>query len=140
MPRPKINGGNGTWSIRQASATVRISQRATRDIAARGLIDPDAIGEPDILVLRTVHAVDQAGTLTPPDPVLGRMRDETVARLTRQAWTTPSPTATLAITSTDARLATSPAELSSLLSLFADQPLLLLPVGTWASASRTRAA
>lgn len=140
MPRPREDGAAGTWSLRQAFRAAGVSQRAARDVAARGLIDPDAIIEPDILVLRVVVALDRCALLAAGDPVLARMRDEQAARLAREAWARAAPGAVLVATDADARLASTPAELASVLALHADRPVVLLPAGAWAGSLRGRQA
>lgn len=140
MARPAIRGQNGTWSLRQAFTAAQVTERAARAIVARHLVGPDALTGADVLALKVTVALSRCALLDCDDPILANMRDADATRAARDCWYAPTLEMLLVSTSGETRLARTAAELSAVLTVYADRPVVLLPIGRWALDLQTRTA
>lgn len=129
---------SGRWSLRQVSLAAGVSLATARAVVRNGHLDPQRLTAVDALVLRVaamLTALQPLGELRPANasrPVPARERAAVDA--VRRAGLALPDLATLVVTETDVRLATSLGEVSSatLEPVGTGTPYLALPVGRWA--------
>lgn len=133
------------WSLRQVSLAAGVSLATARAVVRVGHLDPAALTAGDVVVLKVA-------AMLPSLQPLGELRPANAARqvpqreleavtLVRNAGGALAEIATLVVTATGARLATSIAEVSAatLEPVTQGEAYLALPVGRWVHELRLEA-
>lgn len=141
MARPAMREPFGRWSVAQVAAEAGITPRTARTLVTNHVLNPHMLGYKDVLVARVgaalLDAPRPAGqTRTQAEPVI-KARDDRAIAHAREVMDNPTAArdTLLAIFPTEVRLAEGMKVLGVIGDL-GDQPLLLLPVGEWATALR----
>lgn len=143
MSRPPIAGGHGRWSVRQVARATHLPHRAvilavhTRDVArGEGFFDPEDLRDEDLLPVKVLATVQRMGSeaLWPGgDPAAEGAKIRDAVRHARYAWGSPNPGAVVILGLAAAHLVETPEHREAIMRAHAGEPLVVLPVGAWAS-------
>lgn len=144
--RPIVREVGGRWSLQQVYLEAGITLSVARTVVRRGMLDPDALTEDDVVVLRVAAALLEAprpeGARTQTAEVVAA-RDEAALLLAREAVSRASvdPAAVLLVSPDQATLAADMLGVMNALAARRGETLLMLPIGDWITAlpSRRRA-
>jgi hypothetical protein len=142
--RPVLRQPGGRWSLQQVYIEAGITLSVARTVVRKGLMDPDALTEVDIVVLRVAAALLDAprpfGQARTQAAETVQSRDEQALSLTRDllAGDRVDPAAALLVSATEALLAPDLLALMNGLAARRGSTVLMLPVGEWVAALPSR--
>lgn len=126
------------WSLRQLSLEAGVSTATARSVVKSGHLNPEALTELDVIVLRVAAMLPALQPFNETRPANATRqvpaRDVEAVRLVRAAAGHLPELATLVVTAAGARLAMTLAEVSAytIEPASTGEPYLSLPVGHWA--------
>lgn len=139
MARAKRREPFGPWSLVQIAAEAGITHRTARTLVANNVLNAHRLGYKDVLVARVAAALldapRPAGLNRTEAAAATEDRDREVLNHARHIMDDPTPDrgVLLAIAPDGVRLITNPMQAMGVLGDMGSQPLLLLPLGEWAS-------
>lgn len=142
--RPIIREAGGRWSLQQVHLEAGVTLAVARTVARKGMIDPDALTEGDVVTLQVAAALLEAprpsGSRTQTAATVAA-RDEQALAATREVLARPTVDAAtvLLIAPDGAEVAADLLGLMNALSSRRGQPVLVLPVGEWIAGLPSRA-
>jgi hypothetical protein len=142
--RPVLRQPGGRWSLQQVYIEAGITLSVARTVVRKGLMDPDALTEDDVVVLRVAAALQEAprpfGQPRTQAADTVQTRDEQALALTRDllAADRADPSAALLISAEEAALAPDLLALMNGLAARRGATILMLPVGEWIASLPSR--